>query len=138
MDLLLNLCGIVVQQLIFMLDGKGWCVVIEVLFNMLLVLDYICKGEIYLFKVLMGKFCEQGMQIFDQVFYDLYDVGEIIYEDVIVYVDLFNDLCLMIKFGNEIDVISLDYVICGFIIEGDYDQGLFILFVFIFFLWLFG
>lgn len=75
--------------------------------------DYICKGEVYLLKLLMVKFCELGMQMFDQVFYDLYSLGEIIYEDVLVYVDLLNDLWLMIKFGFEF-VDLLDLVIKGF------------------------
>lgn len=65
----------------------------------------------------MKCFIEQGMQIFDQVLYQFYIQGEIIYEDVLVYVDLVNDLCLMIKFGLESDVDYLLNLIQGLSLE---------------------
>ncbi|KXJ45653.1 PilT/PilU family type 4a pilus ATPase [Alloalcanivorax sp.] len=121
MDLSLNLRGIVAQQLIPTPDGKGRRAAIEVLLNTPLVSDHIRKGEIHLLKALMGKSREQGMQTFDQALYDLYDAGEITYEDAIAHADSPNDLRLMIKLGNETDATSLDHATRGLTIEGDHD-----------------
>ncbi|MBG14382.1 MAG: PilT/PilU family type 4a pilus ATPase [Alloalcanivorax venustensis] len=121
MDLSLNLRGIVAQQLIPTPDGKGRRAAIEVLLNTPLVSDHIRKGEIHLLKALMGKSREQGMQTFDQALYDLYDAGEITYEDAIAHADSPNDLRLMIKLGNETDASSLDHATRGLTIEGDND-----------------
>ena len=117
MDLSLNLRGIVAQQLIPTPDGKGRRAAIEVLLNTPLVSDHIRKGEIHLLKALMGKSREQGMQTFDQALYDLYDAGEITYEDAIAHADSPNDLRLMIKLGNETDASSLDHATRGLTIE---------------------
>ena len=121
MDLSLNLRGIVAQQLIPTPDGKGRRAAIEVLLNTPLVSDHIRKGEIHLLKALMSKSREQGMQTFDQALYDLYDAGEITYEDAIAHADSPNDLRLMIKLGNETDATSLDHATRGLTIEGDHD-----------------
>ena len=43
------------------------------------------------------------MQTFDQALYDLYDSGEITYEDALRHADSPNDLRLMIKLGSETD-----------------------------------
>src|SRR5690625_5581734 len=50
---------------------------------------------------------ELGMQTFDQALYDLYDSGEITYEDALAHADSPNDLRLMIKLGSETDVAYL-------------------------------
>ena len=121
MDLSLNLRGIVAQQLIPTPDGKGRRAAIEVLLNTPLVSDHIRKGEIHLLKALMSKSREQGMQTFDQALYDLYDAGEITYEDAIAHADSPNDLRLMIKLGNETDATSRDHATRGLTIEGDHD-----------------
>ena len=89
--------------------------------NRRLVSDHIRKGEIRLLKALMSKSREQGMQTFDQALYDLYDAGEITYEDAIAHADSPNDLRLMIKLGNETDATSLDHATRGLTIEGDND-----------------
>lgn len=107
MDLLLNFKGIVVQQLIFILDGKVCWVVVEVLLGMFLVQDYICQGEIYKFKEVMKEFINLGMKIFDQSLVEFYYVGEISYEDVLCYVDSLNEVCLCIKLVQGGDVYIL-------------------------------
>ena len=81
--------------------GKGRRAAIEVLLNTPLVADHIRKGEVHLLKALMGKSREQGMQTFDQALYDLYDAGEITYEDAIAHADSPNDLRLMIKLASS-------------------------------------
>lgn len=60
-DLVLNLCVIVVQQLIFIVDGEGCVVVIEILFNLLMVVEFIKCGDIGFIKEIMVKLKEMGM-----------------------------------------------------------------------------
>ena len=101
MDLSLNLKAMVAQQLIPTPDGRSRRAVIEVLLNSPLVSDHIRKGEVHLLKPLMAKSRELGMQTFDQALHDLYNAGEITYEDAIAHADSPNDLRLMIKLEKE-------------------------------------
>lgn len=101
MDLSLNLKAIVAQQLVPTPDGNGRRAVIEVLLNTPLAQDLIRKGEVHGLKELMKKSTELGMQTFDQALYELYDAGEITYEDALLHADSPNDLRLMIKLGAE-------------------------------------
>lgn len=117
MDLSLNLRGIVAQQLIPTPDGQGRRAAIEVLLNTPLMADHIRKGEVHLIKELMTKSVEQGMQTFDQALYDLYEQGEITYEDAILYSDAPNDLRLMIKLASEGGVASLSSATQGLTLE---------------------
>ncbi len=103
MDLSLNLKGIVAQQLIPTPDGNGRRACLEVLLNTPLASDLIRKGEVHDLKELMKKSTEVGMQTFDQALYELYDRGEITYEDALAYADSPNDLRLMIKLASETD-----------------------------------
>lgn len=103
MDLSLNLKGIVAQQLIPTPDGKGRRACLEVLLNTPLASDMIRKGSVHELKELMKKSAELGMQTFDQALYELYDAGEITYEDALAHADSPNDLRLMIKLGSETD-----------------------------------
>ena len=43
------------------------------------------------------------MQTFDQALYQLYEQGEITYEDALAHADSPNDLRLMIKLASETD-----------------------------------
>lgn len=103
MDLSLNLKGIVAQQLIPTPDGNGRRACLEVLLNTPLASDIIRKGNVHELKELMKKSNEVGMQTFDQALYELYDAGEITYEDALAHADSANDLRLMIKLGSETD-----------------------------------
>ncbi|WP_163370310.1 PilT/PilU family type 4a pilus ATPase [Endozoicomonas acroporae] len=103
MDLSLNLKGIVAQQLVPSLDGTGRLPAIEVLLNTPLAQDMIRKGDVHALKELMKKSRELGMQTFDQALFDLYNLGEVSYEDAIRHADSANDLRLMIKLGSEVD-----------------------------------
>ncbi|MCL6414143.1 PilT/PilU family type 4a pilus ATPase [Aestuariirhabdus sp. Z084] len=103
MDLSLNMKAIVAQQLIPTPDGKGRRAVIEVLINTPLAADIIRKGSVHELKPLMVKSNEQGMQTFDQALFQLYNQGEITYEDALAHADSANDLRLMIKLGSESD-----------------------------------
>ena len=101
MDLSLNLRGMVAQQLIPALDGKGRRAAIEVLINTPLVADNIRKGEVHEIKEIMTKSAELGMQTFDQALYGLYTAGEISYENALASADSANDLRLMIKLAGD-------------------------------------
>ncbi|MBC6906036.1 PilT/PilU family type 4a pilus ATPase [Saccharophagus sp. K07] len=103
MDLSLNLKAIVAQQLIPTPDGNGRRACLEVLLNTPLAADLIRKGQVHELKELMKKSTELGMQTFDQALYDLYDAGEITYEDALAHADSPNDLRLMIKLKSETD-----------------------------------
>lgn len=103
MDLSLNLRGIVAQQLIPTPDGQGRRACLEVFLNTPLAADLVRKGEVHELKELMKRSNEQGMQTFDQALYELYDSGEITYEDALSHADSPNDLRLMIKLGSESD-----------------------------------
>lgn len=103
MDLSLNLKAIIAQQLIPTPDGNGRRACLEILINTPLAQDIIRKGEVHELKELMKKSTELGMQTFDQALYDLYDAGEITYEDALSHADSANDLRLLIKLGSESD-----------------------------------
>lgn len=103
MDLSLNLKAIIAQQLIPTPDGNGRRACLEVMLNTPLAADLIRKGLVSDLKELMKKSTELGMQTFDQALYDLYDSGEITYEDALAHADSSNDLRLLIKLGSETD-----------------------------------
>jgi len=119
MDLSLNLKAIIAQQLIPTPDGQGRRACLEVLLNTPLAQDLIRKGEVSDLKELMKKSTELGMQTFDQALYDLYDNGEITYEDALLHADSPNDLRLMIKLGSETDAGYLSNVAYSLSIEND-------------------
>ena len=103
MDLSLNLKGVVAQQLVPTIDGKGRRAAIEVLLNTPLAQDMIRQGDVTALKALMTKSSELGMQTFDQSLYELYNTGEISFEAAIAHADAPNDLRLMIKLDSETD-----------------------------------
>lgn len=119
MDLSLNLKAIIAQQLIPTPDGNGRRACLEVLLNTPLASDLIRKGEVHELKELMKKSGELGMQTFDQALYELYDNGEITYEDALAHADSPNDLRLMIKLASETDAEYLSNVADGLSLEGD-------------------
>ncbi|WP_024461432.1 PilT/PilU family type 4a pilus ATPase [Marinimicrobium sp. LS-A18] len=125
MDLSLNLRGIVAQQLIPTPDGQGRRACLEVLLNTPLASDLIRKGEVSELKELMKKSTELGMQTFDQALYELYDAGEITYEDALAHADSPNDLRLLIKLGSETDAAYLSHAADELSIEddGSEDRG---------------
>lgn len=97
MDLSLNLKALVAQQLAPRKSGNGRRAVVEVLINTPLASDLIREGEVHKLKELMKRSREQGMITFDQALYDLYQEGEITYEDALRYADSANEVRLMIK-----------------------------------------
>lgn len=117
MDLSLNLKAIVAQQLVSTPDGKGRRAVIEVLINTPLVADLIRKGEVHELKALMKRSTELGMQTFDQALFNLFEEGQISYEDALLHADSANDLRLMIKLGSGVDADQLSTTAQGLSLE---------------------
>jgi twitching motility protein PilU len=99
MDLSLNLKAIVAQQLIPRANGRGRRAAVEILLNTPLAAELIRKGEIPKLKELMKRSTEHGMITFDQHLYQLYEAGEISYEDALSHADSTNEVRLMIKLG---------------------------------------
>jgi twitching motility protein PilU len=97
MDLSLNLKGIVSQRLLPREEGKGRVAAVEIMLNTPLVADMIFKGEVAELKELMKRSREHGMQTFDQALFDLFEGGQVTYEDALRNADSVNDLRLQIK-----------------------------------------
>jgi twitching motility protein PilU len=124
MDLSLNLRGIVAQQLVRRPDGKSRRPVTEVLINTPLAADLIRKGEVHKLKDLMKRSTEHGMMTFDQALFNLYQEGEITYEDAILYADSANEVRLMIKLGSgDVDQYSANMQDVSLLVEDDDYMG---------------
>ncbi len=100
MDLSLNLKGIVSQRLLRK-DNGGRVAAVEVMINSPLISDMIFKGEVSQIKDVMSRSREQGMQTFDQALFDLFEQGEINYEEALRNADSKNELRLRIKLDSK-------------------------------------
>ncbi|MDE1898015.1 MAG: PilT/PilU family type 4a pilus ATPase, partial [Xanthomonadaceae bacterium] len=107
MDLSLNLKGVVAQQLIPTPDGKARRVAMEVMLGTPLVQDYIRKGEVHKLKDVMKESTNLGMRTFDQSLFELYQAGEISYEDALRHADSANEVRLRIKLSRGGDAHTL-------------------------------
>lgn len=101
MDLSFNLRAVVSQRLLRKAQGDGRVPAIEVLLNTPLVADMIFKGEVAELKEIMAKSTRLGMQTFDQSIFDLYEAGEVTYEEAIRNADSQNELRLRIKLESK-------------------------------------
>jgi twitching motility protein PilU len=113
MDLSMNLKGVVAQQLVPTPDGKGRRVAMEILLGTPLMADYIREGEIHKLKDLMKESTELGMKTFDQALFELYQAGEISYEDALRYADSANEVRLKIKLAQGGDARTLSQGLDG-------------------------
>ena len=100
MDLSLNLKAIISQRLIPKIGG-GRVAAIEILINTPRISDLIFKGQVHELKEAIAASQDQGMQTFDQALFDLYEKGEIRYEDALRNADAVNDLRLKIKLNSQ-------------------------------------
>ncbi len=101
MDLSLNLKALVSQRLLAHQAGRGRVAAVEILLNTPLVSDMIFKGEVGEIKELMKRSVELGMQTFDQALFELYEAGQISYEDALRNADSMNELRLAIKLQGK-------------------------------------
>ncbi len=107
MDLSLNLKGVVAQMLIPTPDGKARRVAVEALLGTPLVQDYIRQGDIHKLKEVMKESTLLGMKTFDQSLVELYQAGEISYEDALRHADSSNEVRLRIKLSQGGDAHTL-------------------------------
>jgi twitching motility protein PilU len=101
MDLSLNTRAFVSQRLIPKKEGKGRMAAMEIMLNSPLISDLIFKGEVHEIKEIIAKSRELGMQTFDQALFDLYEAGDISYEDALRNADSINDIRLKIKLEGK-------------------------------------
>jgi len=101
MDLSLNLKAVVSQRLVPRSDGKGRRAAIEILLNTPMVSDLIFKGEVHALKESMAKSKEAGMQTFDQALFDLFEAGEISFEDALRNADSVSEFKLNVKLNSK-------------------------------------
>jgi twitching motility protein PilU len=100
MDLSGNLRAIVSQRLVRTIDGKGRRAAMEILINTPIIAEKVLKGEFHEIKAIMGKSRELGMQTFDWSLFELYNKGEISYDEAIKNADSANELRLNIKLNG--------------------------------------
>jgi twitching motility protein PilU len=93
--------AIISQRLVRTQDGKGRRAAIEIMLNTPLISDLILKGEFHELKAIMAKSRELGMQTFDQALFELYNQGEISYEEALRNADSTNELRLQIKLKSN-------------------------------------
>ena len=122
MDLSLNLKAVMAQQLIPTPDGKARRAAIEVLINSPLMAELIRKGEIHKMKGLMKESVNQGMKTFDQALFELYQAGEISYEDALRHADSSNEVRLRIKLSQGGDANTLSSGMEGIQLVGDEEE----------------
>jgi twitching motility protein PilU len=101
MDLSLNLKGLISQRLVAKKDVKGRVCAMEIMLNTPLISDLIFKGDVHEIKAIMAKSKELGMQTFDQALFELYEQGQITYEDAMRNADSMNELRLQIKLHGK-------------------------------------
>ncbi len=101
MDLSLNMKAFISQRLIPRKNGKGRAAAIEVMINSPYISDLIFKGDVQEIKSVMARSRELGMQTFDQALFDLFESGNISYEDALRNADSINDLRLKIKLESK-------------------------------------
>jgi twitching motility protein PilU len=121
MDLSLNLKGVVAQVLIPSPDGKSRHVAVEILLGTPLVQDYIRQGEIHKLKEVMKESTLLGMRTFDQSLVELYQAGDISYEDALRYADSTNEVRLRIKLSQGGDAHTLSQGMDGIEVEETTD-----------------
>jgi twitching motility protein PilU len=122
MDLSLNLKGVVAQMLIPTPDGKARRVAVEVLLGTPLVQDYIRQGDIHKLKEVMKESTLLGMKTFDQSLVELYQAGEISYEDALRHADSSNEVRLRIKLSQGGDAHTLSQGMDDVGVEETTDQ----------------
>lgn len=123
MDLSLNLKGIIAQQLIPTIDGKGRTVAVEVMLGTPLVQDYIRQGDIHKLKQVMRESTQLGMRTFDQSLIALYNEGRISYEDALRHADSANEVRLSIKLAQGGDASTLSQGLEGVEVEEHKESG---------------
>ncbi len=100
-DMSLNMKSIISQRLIPRESGMGRIAAMEILLHSPLVADLIYKGSVAELKEVMKKSNRLGMNTFDQSLFDLFEAGQISYEECLKNADSKNDVRLRIKLESK-------------------------------------
>ncbi len=101
MDLSLNIRSMVSQRLIPREKSEGRIAAMEILIGTPLISDLIFRGEVAKIKEVMSRSNRLGMKTFDQALFELYDAGQISYEEGLRNADSKNELRLRIKLESK-------------------------------------
>ena len=101
MDLSLNIRSMVSQRLIPREKSEGRIAAMEIMIGTPLISDLIFRGEVAKIKEVMGRSNRLGMKTFDQALYELYESGQISYEEGLRNADSKNELRLRIKLESK-------------------------------------
>ena len=101
MDMSLNIKSIISQRLLPRESGEGRIAAMEILMQTPLVSDLIFKGAVTELKEIMKKSNRLGMNTFDQALFDLFEKGDISYEEALKNADSKNEVRLRIKLESK-------------------------------------
>jgi twitching motility protein PilU len=101
MDLSLNITAMISQRLIPRENKMGRIAAMEIMLASPLISDLIYRGEVAMIKDIMAKSNRLGMQTFDQALFQLYEDGNISYEEAMRNADSKNELRLRIKLQSK-------------------------------------
>jgi len=101
MDMSLNIKSIISQRLIPRESGTGRIAAMEIMLKSPLISDLIFKGDITGLKEVMKKSNRLGMNTFDQALFDLFEKGDISYEEALKNADSQNEVRLRIKLESK-------------------------------------
>jgi len=101
MDLSLNIRSMVSQRLIPREKTEGRIAAMEILIGTPLIADLIFRGEVAKIKEVMSRSNRLGMKTFDQALFELYEAGQISYEEGLRNADSKNELRLRIKLESK-------------------------------------
>ncbi len=101
MDLSLNIRALISQRLVPREDGAGRIAAMEIMLHSPLIADLIFKGDVAAIKDVMARSTRIGMKTFDQSLYELYESGQITYEEALRNADSKNELRLRIKLESR-------------------------------------
>jgi twitching motility protein PilU len=101
MDLSLNIRSMVSQRLIPREKAEGRIAAMEIMIGTPLISDLIFRGEVTKIKEVMARSNRLGMKTFDQALFELYESGQISYEEGLRNADSKNELRLRIKLESK-------------------------------------
>ena len=124
MDLSLNIRALISQRLIPREGGSGRIAAMEIMLNSPLIQDLIFKGEVSKIKDIMARSTRLGMKTFDQALFDLYETGQVSYEDALRNADSKNELRLKVKLQSKRENKNVEDAGSLEILEEDEGQSL--------------
>jgi len=101
MDMSLNIRALISQRLIPRESGSGRIAAMEIMLNSPLIQELIFRGDITKIKEIMARSTRLGMKTFDQSLFELYEQGQISYEDALRNADSKNELRLRVKLDSK-------------------------------------